>query len=272
MARRSRSSSTFPRSMPSPVARSVTPGRLRPPPESGRVFDTRHALQGLHGHRAKVARLCAGRPRPPISMIDSPRREIIRKSHTGTHVLHWALRDVLGNHAHQAGSLVEPGRLRFDFSHFSGVAATELAEIEVLGQSAADRERGSHDHHHVEGGGSGPGCAGLLRRQVRRHGSVGPSRSVLGRALRRNPYPHGRPGRAPGGAERVVDRLQYPPGRGTHRRHRLSPTRDLAREPHPRSASCSGRLPPMPPIGSGRSWPEPSETRGAGGVVPTKGS
>jgi alanyl-tRNA synthetase len=64
--------------------------------------------------------------------IDSPRREKIRKSHTGTHVLHWALREVLGSHAHQAGSLVESGRLRFDFSHFSPVAPTEVAEIESL--------------------------------------------------------------------------------------------------------------------------------------------
>jgi alanyl-tRNA synthetase len=63
--------------------------------------------------------------------IDSPRREAIRRSHTGTHVLHWALRDVLGDHAAQAGSLVEPGRLRFDFSHFAQVAPQELAEVEA---------------------------------------------------------------------------------------------------------------------------------------------
>ena len=62
--------------------------------------------------------------------IDTPRREAIRKSHTGTHV-HWALRDVLGDHASQAGSLVEPGRLRFDFSHFTQVAPQELAEVEA---------------------------------------------------------------------------------------------------------------------------------------------
>ena len=62
--------------------------------------------------------------------IDSPRREGIRKSHTGTHVLHWALRDVLGDHATQAGSLVEDGRLRFDFSSFSALAEEELAEVE----------------------------------------------------------------------------------------------------------------------------------------------
>ncbi|HUG07503.1 MAG TPA: alanine--tRNA ligase [Acidimicrobiia bacterium] len=95
------------------------------------VSDTQHVVQGLHGHRVKVTRgaLIAGQP--VTSSIDSPRREGIRKSHTGTHVLHWAIRDVLGDHASQAGSLVENGRLRFDFSHFSQVAPQELSEIEA---------------------------------------------------------------------------------------------------------------------------------------------
>jgi alanyl-tRNA synthetase len=96
------------------------------------VFDTRHALQGLHGHRSKVASGHVQVGQTADLAIDSPRRERIRKSHTGTHVLHWALREVLGGHAHQAGSLVESGRLRFDFSHFSAVAPTEVAEIESL--------------------------------------------------------------------------------------------------------------------------------------------
>jgi alanyl-tRNA synthetase len=97
----------------------------------GFVTDTQHVIQGLHGHRVKVTRgeLLTGQP--VSSAIDSPRREGIRKSHTGTHVLHWAIRDVLGDHANQAGSLVEDGRLRFDFSHFSQVAPQELGEIEA---------------------------------------------------------------------------------------------------------------------------------------------
>ena len=94
------------------------------------VSDTQHAIQGLHGHTAKVTRGHIAVGQPAKSSIDSPRREAIRKSHTGTHVLHWALRDVLGDHANQAGSLVEAGRLRFDFSHFSQVSRDELAVIE----------------------------------------------------------------------------------------------------------------------------------------------
>jgi alanyl-tRNA synthetase len=94
------------------------------------VSDTKHAIQGLHGHTAKVTKGYIAVGQPANSSIDSPRREAIRKSHTGTHVLHWALRDVLGDHANQAGSLVEAGRLRFDFSHFSQVSRDELAVIE----------------------------------------------------------------------------------------------------------------------------------------------
>jgi alanyl-tRNA synthetase len=94
------------------------------------VVDTQHVLQGLHGHMVKVTRGELVTGQPANSAIDSPRREGIRKSHTGTHVLHWAIRDVLGDHAGQAGSLVEDGRLRFDFSHFSQTAHEELGEIE----------------------------------------------------------------------------------------------------------------------------------------------
>ncbi|HKZ21093.1 MAG TPA: alanine--tRNA ligase [Acidimicrobiia bacterium] len=94
------------------------------------VRDTRHALQGLHGHRGRVRSGYLSVGQDADLAIDGSRREKIRKSHTGTHVLHWALRSVLGDHAHQAGSLVEAGRLRFDFSHFSAVAPEELVEIE----------------------------------------------------------------------------------------------------------------------------------------------
>ena len=96
------------------------------------VIDTQHALQGLHGHRGTVesGELIVGQRVDLV--IDEPRRDRIRKSHTGTHVLHWAIRDVLGDHASQAGSLVESGRLRFDFSHFSATSREELDEVERL--------------------------------------------------------------------------------------------------------------------------------------------
>ncbi|MCT6700954.1 alanine--tRNA ligase [Rheinheimera sp. 4Y26] len=66
------------------------------------------------------------------AVIDSARRDAIKKNHSATHLLHAALRQVLGEHVTQKGSLVGPERLRFDFSHFEAVKADEIRTLEVL--------------------------------------------------------------------------------------------------------------------------------------------
>jgi len=66
------------------------------------------------------------------AMIDSKRRLEIQRHHTGTHLLHWALRTVLGDHVKQQGSWVGPERLRFDFSHFASLTKEEIQQIEDL--------------------------------------------------------------------------------------------------------------------------------------------
>ena len=64
------------------------------------------------------------------AQVDEERRRRIAANHTGTHILHAVLRDVLGTHVKQAGSLVAPDRLRFDYSHFAPLTPAEIQEIE----------------------------------------------------------------------------------------------------------------------------------------------
>jgi alanyl-tRNA synthetase len=88
-------------------------------------------VQGVRAHKAVLKQSLAVGDHVN-TVVDGERRNDIRRNHTGTHLLHAALRAVLGTHVKQAGSSVEPGRLRFDFSHFAPVADEELEEIEDI--------------------------------------------------------------------------------------------------------------------------------------------
>ena len=88
-------------------------------------------VQGVWAHRV-VARERIAVGDVVDTVVDGETRAAITRNHTGTHLLHAALREVLGTHVKQAGSLVDRSRLRFDFSHFAGVADEELQQIEDI--------------------------------------------------------------------------------------------------------------------------------------------
>ncbi len=99
------------------------------------VYDTVSALPGLTSHRATVTgEIFAGQG--ALATIDGVRRDSLRRNHTGTHLLHAALRNVLGDHVRQQGSRVAPDYLRFDFSHHGNVGPEELGA--VTAQANAD--------------------------------------------------------------------------------------------------------------------------------------
>ncbi len=105
-------------------------GTLTGPQGRARVIDTRSPAPGLVLHRLRVedGRIAAGDV--VVAEVDHARRSRTRRHHTATHLLHAALRTILGSHVRQAGSLVTPERLRFDFAHYEPVGEEDLAAIE----------------------------------------------------------------------------------------------------------------------------------------------
>jgi alanyl-tRNA synthetase len=101
------------------------------------VEDTQRPVAGLVVHRGKLTSGSLEVGERCALQIDVQRREAIRRNHSATHMLHWALRQVLGSHVQQKGSLVGPERFRFDFTHGAPLTREEIARIEDLANASA---------------------------------------------------------------------------------------------------------------------------------------
>jgi alanyl-tRNA synthetase len=115
-------------------------GQIRTDTGTVHVIDTVPAGDGGIVHEGVVISGEVRAQQPAVASIDVQRREATTRAHTSTHVVHWTLKHLLGEHARQAGSLVEPGRLRFDFPN-PGPVGTDLleeAELEANRRLAAD--------------------------------------------------------------------------------------------------------------------------------------
>ena len=107
-------------------------GTIRTETGVAEVLDTTYALPNLRRHRAQIVEGSVSPGQVATATVDGDRRDATRRNHTATHLLHHALRTVLGDHVKQAGSLVAPDRLRFDFSHYAPVTAEQITEIERI--------------------------------------------------------------------------------------------------------------------------------------------
>src|SRR5206468_8164454 len=104
----------------------------RTPTGAMQVEDTAHPLPDLTVHRGRVVEGYLEVGQRALARVEVDRRLDIARNHTATHLLHAALRRVLGAHVRQSGSLVAPDRLRFDFAHIAPVTADELETVQRL--------------------------------------------------------------------------------------------------------------------------------------------
>ncbi|GAB3806525.1 alanine--tRNA ligase [Virgibacillus kimchii] len=108
------------------------PGWIYTDGMSAYIKDVQKAPNGQHIHQAEIKEGVLTQGVQVKAIVDSAYRKGIIKNHTATHLLHQALKEVLGSHVNQAGSLVAPERLRFDFSHYQAVSQDEIEQIEQM--------------------------------------------------------------------------------------------------------------------------------------------
>jgi alanyl-tRNA synthetase len=115
-----------------PVGETPTPLLRKEGSFKASVHDTFSPVAGLIIHKVTVEKGSLKIGDAVSATVDAPRRDATRRNHTATHLLHAALKEVLGSHVKQAGSVVAPNYLRFDFTHYQPMTAAEIEEIEDL--------------------------------------------------------------------------------------------------------------------------------------------
>ncbi len=107
-------------------------GFIGKPKAQAKVEEAKEGLSGMIIHKVKVHEGSFKVGDSVSTVVDRSHRLAVTRAHTATHILHWALRQLLGTHVKQAGSFVEDDRLRFDFTHFEALTQTQLQEIEGM--------------------------------------------------------------------------------------------------------------------------------------------
>jgi alanyl-tRNA synthetase len=107
-------------------------GIIQGPAGNALVKDTQKLANGIYLHHIEVEKGILKVGDIVQARVDGEKRKATARNHTATHIIHRALRNIIGEHAQQAGSLVGPDRLRFDFSHFSGLSNDEIAQVEDM--------------------------------------------------------------------------------------------------------------------------------------------